>query len=182
MCPLRKRRCQGTAKFREETSKKAAPRSWTAVAAAQNLCALRAGCKPLLLRCSNSQKGCGSAATTSADREPNCLTSWGLPATHPAALTSPSCPDQGGQQLLLQAAPAPAVKAVIDRRWRSIARRTILPTATRFQHMDNAADDPPVVYAPSPRTITRQQWINRRPLRVAHPKQVRHWLPSCLRC
>lgn len=66
----------------------------------------------------------------------------------------------------------PAIEAIVDRRIGAILLRTIAPTPTRLQHMDDAADDAPVVVAHRARQSTRQMRLDTRPLPVAQPKQT----------
>jgi hypothetical protein len=51
----------------------------------------------------------------------------------------------GGFVQLPEDAPGPTVEAVVDRGRRSVDGRTILPASARRQHVDNPAQDPPVV-------------------------------------
>jgi len=78
--------------------------------------------------------------------------------------------NQGRKKALPKATPGPAMKAIIDRGRRSVARRAIPPTTAGFQHVHNAADDPPIVYAPSAWTIAGQKRVNGRPLMIREPK------------
>ena len=73
---------------------------------------------------------------------------------------------QGPEQVLPVAAPGPAVIAVVDRRRRAVRRRTVPPPAARLQHMNDAADDPPVVLAPLARRVVGKMRLDRRPLLV----------------
>ena len=66
------------------------------------------------------------------------------------------------------------MKAIVDRRRWAIDRRTVLPAAPRFEHVDDAADDPAVVLAMRPRLVRRQQRFDRRPLPVVEPELPRH--------
>ena len=73
--------------------------------------------------------------------------------------------------------PAPAIEAVIDRRWRAIDRRAVLPAATRLQDVNDARDHPPVIDPSCPRLIGRQERPDRRPCPVGKPEFTRHLLP-----
>ena len=90
-----------------------------------------------------------------------------------------ACCDQGAKQLLPEASRGPSMKAIIDCRRRTVARGAILPAATALQHMHDPADHPPIINPARTRTVLRKQWIDRRPLRVAQPKLVRHRQAPC---
>ena len=66
----------------------------------------------------------------------------------------------------------PAVEAIVDGRVRAVFARTIAPSCTRLQHVNNAADDAPVVVPIRPRQSRRQMWFDTRPLPVIQPKQT----------
>ena len=68
----------------------------------------------------------------------------------------------------------PADIAVVERLGRAVDRRRILPPATRLQHVDDAADHPPVIDPQHPARLVRQQRLQPRPLPVAQPKLTRH--------
>ena len=68
---------------------------------------------------------------------------------------------QSREQLLPHASARPAMEAVIDCRRRAVDRRTILPTAARFEHMNDAADHPAVIDATRARAVAGQKRINR---------------------
>jgi hypothetical protein len=69
-------------------------------------------------------------------------------------------------------APCPANKPVIDCRRRTVLGRTIAPAATALQHMDNAADDTPVVYSLDASHVRRQMRLDPPPLLIARPKKI----------
>jgi hypothetical protein len=71
------------------------------------------------------------------------------------------CPCQRVEDLLPTPASAPAVEAVIDRREGSIHRRTVLPTETGAQDMNNPTDDPPVVMSAGAGVDTGKKRRNR---------------------
>lgn len=69
---------------------------------------------------------------------------------------------------------SPAHKSVVERLPRTIDRRRIGPAATRFEHMHDAADHPPVI---NPRDTPRIRWQQRRKppkLLIAQPEIIRH--------
>lgn len=90
-----------------------------------------------------------------------------------------ACCCQGAKQLLPKATRRPSMKAIVDCRRRTVARGAILPATAALQHMHDPADHPPIINPARPRTVLRQQWINRRPLRIAQPKLVRHRQAPC---
>ena len=65
----------------------------------------------------------------------------------------------------------PAVEAIVDRRIRPIFARAIAPSGSRLQHVNDAADDAPVVVALRSRQSIRQVRFKTRPLPVTQPKQ-----------
>jgi hypothetical protein len=66
----------------------------------------------------------------------------------------------------------PAIEAVVDRRVRAVFTWTIAPSCTRLQHVNDAADDAPVVAPIRPRQSRRQMRLDTRPLPVIQPKQA----------
>ena len=66
----------------------------------------------------------------------------------------------------------PTIEAIVDRRVRPVFRWTIAPPRTRLQHVNDAADDAPVVVPIRPRQSRRQMWFDTRPLPVIQPKQT----------
>jgi len=81
---------------------------------------------------------------------------------------------QGVEQALPKPASRPPVEPIVDRRRRPVERRAVLPSAAHFQHMNDAADHPPVVDPTRSRLIARQQWFDRQPLPIVEPELVRH--------
>src|SRR5690606_29784373 len=81
---------------------------------------------------------------------------------------------QGVEQPPPYAARRPPMEAVVDcRRW-PVAGRTILPPATRAQHVNNATDDPPVISAMSAGLVRWQVRADYRPCLVAKPENSAH--------
>jgi len=65
----------------------------------------------------------------------------------------------------------PAIEAIVDSRVRTILGRAIAPASTTLQHMDDAADDPPIVISFGSGQVRRQMRRNACPLPVIQPKQ-----------
>src|SRR5262245_6213806 len=78
-------------------------------------------------------------------------------------------PGQLPEEVFPDAASCPSNKPVVDCR-----RRTVLeaPTATAFQHMDDAADDAPVIRSLDTSHIRRQMRLDPLPLLIAQPEKV----------
>ena len=66
----------------------------------------------------------------------------------------------------------PAIEAIIDRRVRTVFARTITPSRTRLQHVNDAADDAPIGVPLRPRQSHRQMRFDTRPLPIIQPKQT----------
>src|SRR5690606_3490266 len=81
---------------------------------------------------------------------------------------------QGVKQTPPYSARRPPMEAVVDCRWRSIAGRTILPPATRAQHVNDATDDPAVIRAMSAGLVGWQMRLDRRPGLLAQPEKSAH--------
>lgn len=79
---------------------------------------------------------------------------------------------EGGENATPEAPMAPSVEAVVYSRRRTVVGPKILPAAPDPQHMNNAADDPAVIYPPRPRLVPRQKWLNRRRHSVRKPKSL----------
>ena len=67
----------------------------------------------------------------------------------------------------------PAVEAVVDGRVRAVFTWAIAPSRARLQHMNDSADDAPVVVSIRPRQPRRQMRFDTPPLPVIQPKQTR---------
>jgi len=76
------------------------------------------------------------------------------------------------EQVFPNSTPCPAYKAIIDRRRRTVFRRTIAPAAAAFQHMNDTADDAAIVCTLNTTDIRRQMRFDPPPLFLAQPKQV----------
>src|SRR5438270_712792 len=63
------------------------------------------------------------------------------------------------------------VEAMVDGRVRAVVTRTIAPSRTRLQHVNDAADDAPIVVPFRPRQSRRQMRFDTRPLSIIQPKQ-----------
>ncbi len=66
----------------------------------------------------------------------------------------------------------PAVEAIVDRRVGAVLRRAIAPAGPRLQHMNDAADDAPIVVARWTRQSGRLMRLDTRPVPVTQPKQT----------
>ena len=64
------------------------------------------------------------------------------------------------------AAAGPAHEPVIQRLARAVGRRCVRPTAALPQHVDDPADQSPIVHAWNAADVLRQQGLEPRPLRV----------------
>lgn len=60
----------------------------------------------------------------------------------------------------------PTIEAIVDGRARAVFTRTIAPSRTRLQHVNNAADDTTVVVPLRSRQSRGQMRLNTRPLPV----------------
>ena len=72
----------------------------------------------------------------------------------------------------------PSHEAVGERLFRSILGWRIDPATARFEHMNDAADDPPVVNARLAARVRRQKRLKPRKLIVRKPKIVANYEPS----
>ncbi|MET4358287.1 hypothetical protein ABIC08_008264 [Bradyrhizobium sp. RT9b] len=81
------------------------------------------------------------------------------------------------EQCLKDCAPSfalgPAIEAIVDHPVRTVFARTITPSRTRLQHVNNTADDAPIVVPIRPRQSRRQMRFDTSPLPVIQPKQPR---------
>ena len=66
----------------------------------------------------------------------------------------------------------PAVKSIVDRRVGAVLARAIAPAPSRLQHMDDAADDTPVVVPLWTRQTAWKMRLDPGPLPVVQPKQT----------
>ena len=82
--------------------------------------------------------------------------------------------DQRHEHALPNATARPAMKAIVDRRGRTVDRRTILPSASDFQDVDDPAQHPPIVDPPSAGLVVGQQRDNGTPLLLTQPKLSSH--------
>ena len=81
-----------------------------------------------------------------------------------------SVPGKLPEQVLPDAAPRPAHKAIINRcRW-AIFRRAIAPAATALQHMHDTANHAVIIHPLNASYIRRQQRLDPLPLLVIQPK------------
>ena len=83
---------------------------------------------------------------------------------------SASLAGQLSEQIFPDAAARPTNEAIVYRRVRPIGFRTIAPAAATLQHVDNAADHPPIVLALDASYIRRQVRFDPLPLFVTQPK------------
>ena len=67
----------------------------------------------------------------------------------------------------------PTIEAIVDGRVRAVFTRAIAPSRTRLQHVNDAADDAPIVVPFRPRQSRRQMRFDTSPLPVIQPKQTR---------
>ena len=86
-----------------------------------------------------------------------------------------------GKQALPDTALGPPVVAVVDRGVRAVRRGRILPAAADLQHMQDAADHPPVVDPRFTRLAVRQMWLDPRPGFIQGPEQPCHRDPPALK-
>jgi hypothetical protein len=66
----------------------------------------------------------------------------------------------------------PTIEAIVDRRVRAVFARAIAPSRPRLQHVNDAADDAPIVIPLRPRQPRRKMGSDTRPLPVTQPKQT----------
>ena len=67
----------------------------------------------------------------------------------------------------------PAIEAIVDGRVRAVFKRAVAPPRTRLQHVNDAADDAPIVVPIRTRQSRRQMRFDTGPLPVIQPKQTR---------
>ena len=97
-----------------------------------------------------------------------------IAAIESGRIASPPGLGQRGQHRLPEAAPGPAIEAVVDRGARAIRGRAVAPAAARRQDMQDARDDLPVVLPLGSGLVPGHERLDHRPLLVREPKQVRH--------
>jgi hypothetical protein len=66
----------------------------------------------------------------------------------------------------------PTIEAIVDGRVRAVFARTIAPSRTRLQHMNDTADDAPIIVPLRTSQPLRQMRFNACPLPVIQPKQT----------
>lgn len=73
----------------------------------------------------------------------------------------------------------PAIKAIVDRRVRTIIGRTIAPTCAALKHVNDTADNASIVIARRASLVRWQMRLNLSPLLVVQPKQpLAHPIPQ----
>src|SRR3954454_6285129 len=70
------------------------------------------------------------------------------------------------------ALPAPTIEAVVDRRIGAVFRGAITPARTRTQHVNDAADHPPVIDPVRTAAATRKQRLDPLPFLVSQPVKL----------
>ena len=65
----------------------------------------------------------------------------------------------------------PAIKAIVDRRVRTIVGRTIAPACAALKHVKDTADDASIVIARRPRLVRWKMRLYLSPLLVVEPEQ-----------
>jgi len=79
---------------------------------------------------------------------------------------------QGVEDVHPDAFGRPAHEAVVERLARAVDARCIGPTRTRLQHVNDAADDAPIVSSRLAARIRRKMWRQPSELRVVQPKVI----------
>ena len=74
------------------------------------------------------------------------------------------------EEFLPDAPSSPPREAIVDRRVRTVLRRTILPPTATPQHMQDAADHPPIVRPFLAAHVGRQMRLDLLPLMVVEPQ------------
>src|SRR5262245_30018712 len=67
----------------------------------------------------------------------------------------------------------PAVEAIVDGRAGTVIRRAVAPASAAAQHMNDAAQDTPVI-DPRRTAVMRQKRLDPRPLLIIQPEQSAH--------
>ena len=74
----------------------------------------------------------------------------------------------------------PAIKAIVDRRVRTIVGRTIAPACAALKHVNDTADNASIVIARRTSLVRWQMRLNLSPLLVVQPEQpLAHRRPPC---
>src|SRR5262249_22260829 len=84
-----------------------------------------------------------------------------------------TAPGKLAEKMLPDASLSPPREAIVDGGVRTVFRRAILPTAATAQHMQDAADDPPIIRSFLAPHVGRQVRLNPMPLLVVEPEEVR---------
>lgn len=96
---------------------------------------------------------------------------------HPRRRTA--CRRQGPEDVRPNAFRRPAHEAIVECLAWSIDRRRIDPAAAGFEHMDDPADDPPVVHTRLAPRVSRKKRFKPRELLLAQPEtiSIHEWSP-----
>ena len=86
-------------------------------------------------------------------------------------LGNPALVGQRRQDAAPDAASAPPVPAVVDRRRGAILARTVSPASATLEHVHDARDHSTVIDAPRARLVPGQMRLDRRPRRIRQPEQ-----------
>lgn len=65
----------------------------------------------------------------------------------------------------------PAIEPVVNRRVRTVVRRTIAPARAALKHMNDTADDASIIIARRAGLVRWQMWLDPSPLLVIEPEQ-----------
>ena len=65
----------------------------------------------------------------------------------------------------------PAIESIVDRRVGTIVRRAIAPSRAALKHMNNPADDAPIVITRGARLVRWKTQLDLRPLPIVQPEQ-----------
>jgi hypothetical protein len=65
----------------------------------------------------------------------------------------------------------PAIEPIVDRRVGTIVRRAVAPSRTALKHMNDPADDAPIVIARGTRLVRWKTQLDLRPLPIVKPEQ-----------
>lgn len=95
-------------------------------------------------------------------------------AVEGSCIACPSGLGQRGEHGFPEAAPRPAVEAVVDGRARPVRGGAVTPAAARCQDVQDARDDLPVVLPLWSGLILGHERFDHRPLLIREPEQVRH--------